>query len=246
MRLPPPPPLTPRRWLWLRMRLLRRRQRAAAARVVARAAVVLMMATVAASDTSAVDVVVAAAAAWDLHGGVPAVILRVLPEAGREAEFAAIRATLAHAQRCRGPDRFPLIVEQALPRHVFLDISYARDSSHRQEDVDSAIHAALGLAGDADHERTGVFGLHARRLGQSEYASRIAGKVQNASGVVWCKVTAMGLFAAGATDPGALALLAAPRPLASILACGGHELLQLDPRHLTLTVVAEPAAGECA
>jgi len=198
------------------------------------------------TETLGLPGVVAATAAWDLHGGVPAVILRVLLEAGREAEFATIRATLAHAQRCRGPDRFPLIVEQGLPRYVFLDISYARDTSYRAEDVTAAIQAALGLTGDALNERTGVFGLHARRLGHPEYASRIAGKVQNAAGVIWCKVTAMGLFAAASTDPDALALPAAPRPFVGILACDAHELLQLDPLHLTLTAVAEPAAGECA
>src|SRR5690606_1354146 len=54
------------------------------------------------TETLSVPGVVTAQAAWDLHGGVPAVILRVLLEAGREAEFDAVRATLAHAQRCRG------------------------------------------------------------------------------------------------------------------------------------------------
>ena len=83
------------------------------------------------TETLALPGVVTATAAWDLHAGVPAVILRVLLEAGREAEFADVRATLAHAQRCRGPDRFALVVEQALARYVFADVSYARDPSHR-------------------------------------------------------------------------------------------------------------------
>ena len=115
--------------------------------------------------------VVAATAAWDLHAGVPAVILRVLLEAGREAEFSDVRATIAHAQRCRGPDRFPIVVEQARMRYVFLDVAYARDPTFRREDVEAAMRAALGLAGDTAHERTGLFGLRARRLGEREYAS---------------------------------------------------------------------------
>src|SRR5262245_13945757 len=41
-------------------------------------------------------------------------------------------ATLAHAQRCHGPDRLPLIVAQALLRYVFVGVSYARDPSYRQ------------------------------------------------------------------------------------------------------------------
>ena len=86
---------------------------------------------------------------------------------------------IAHAQRCRGPDRFPLVVEQALLRYVFLDVSYARDPSYRREDVEAALRAALGLAGDTADERTGLFGLRARRLGEREYASRIEGRLQN-------------------------------------------------------------------
>lgn len=198
------------------------------------------------TETLGVPGVVTAAAAWDLHAGVPAVILRVLLEAGREAEFADVRATLVHAQRCHGPDRFPLVVEQALLRYAFVDVSYARDPSHRQENVEADLHAALGLVGDADRERSGLFGLRARRLGDREYASRIEGRLQNVTGVLWCKVTALGLLAAGITDPDALALPTAPRPMAQVLACSAHELLQLSSQHLTLTSVAEPSAGECA
>ncbi|MCY1276814.1 putative baseplate assembly protein [compost metagenome] len=195
------------------------------------------------SETLAVPGVVRAAAAWDLHESVPAVILRVLLAAGREAEFAAVQATLAHAQRCRGPDRFPLVVQQARPRHVFLDLSYARDPRHRQEDVEAALRTSLGLAAVVADERSGLFGLHARRLGEPEYASRIEGRAQNVAGVLWCRVTAFGLFAPGLDA--AATLPAAPRPLAQVLPCSPHELLQLALPHLTLTPVAEPAAGEC-
>ncbi|MDH4607149.1 hypothetical protein [Pseudomonas sp. BN102] len=197
------------------------------------------------SETLGVPGVVTAAAAWDLHAGVPAVILRVLLAAGREAEFAAVQATLAHAQRCRGPDRFPLVVQQALLRHAFVDISYARDPGFRQEDVEAALRAALGLAGDSASERSGLFGLHGRRLGEPEYASRIEGHLQNVAGVLWCKVSALGLFAAGVANPATLPLPAAPRPAAQVLPCSAHELLQLAAQHLTLTPVSEPSAGEC-
>jgi len=136
-------------------------------------------------------------------------------------------------------------VEQALPRYVFVDVSYARDLSHRQEDVEAGLRAALGLAGDTAAEGSGVFGLRARKLGAGEYASRIEGRLQNAAGVLWCKVTALECFPAGSLDPSALALPAPPRPLSGVIACSPHELLQLDARHLTLTSVAAPAE-ECA
>ena len=189
--------------------------------------------------------VVAATAAWDLHAGVPAVILRVLLEAGREAEFSNVRATIAHAQRCRGPDRFPIVVEQARMRYVFIDVAYARNPTFKREDVEAAMRAALGLAGDTANERTGLFGLRARRLGEREYASTIEGRLQNVAGILWCKVTALGRFAAGVTDVATLLLPPSPRPLHD-LSCSPRELLQIAPAHLTLTSVAEPSAGECA
>ena len=198
------------------------------------------------TETLGVPGVVTASAAWDLHAGVPAVILRVLLEAGREAEFNAVRATLAHAQRCRGPDRFPLVVEQARLRYAFADLSYARDPSYRQEDVEAALRKALGLFGVGVDERSGLFGLRARRLGEPEYASRIEGRLQNVAGVLWCKLTALGLFAPGLVDAATQSLPAAPRPNAAALACSPHELLQLAAQHLTLSAVAEPSAGECA
>lgn len=204
------------------------------------------------TETLAIPGVITATVAWDLYAGVPAVILRVLLDAGREAEFADVRAAILKAQRCHGPDRFPLVVEQALMRYVYLDLTYARDASYRQEDVDAALRAALGLVGDSDHGRTGLFGLYARRLGDPEYASRIEGRIQNVAGVLWCKVSSFGLFPAPAVgdppigDPTTLTLPTAPRPYAAKVECGLQELLQLADVHLTLTGAAEVSAGECA
>jgi hypothetical protein len=198
------------------------------------------------TETLAIPGVVTATASWDLHDGVPAVILRVLLEAGREAEFADVHAVIAHAQRCHGPDRFPVVVEQARIRYAFLDVVYARDPTFKRDDVEAAMRAALGLVGDAAHERTGLFGLRARRLGEREYASSIEGRLQNVTGVLWCRVAALGRFPAGSTDLTPIVLPAPPRPLRSILSCSPRELLQLAPAHLTLISAAEPAAGECA
>lgn len=198
------------------------------------------------TETLSIPGVVTASAAWDLHEGVPAVRLSVLLAAGREAEFAAVRQAVAHAQRCRGPNRHPVIVQQALLRYVFCDVSYARDPSHPFDAVQAALRAALGLAGDAANARRGLFGLHARKLGAREYASRIEGVLQNVAGVLWCKVMALGRFGGGVRDPATLVLPAAPRVRLATLPCAPHELLQLDARHLTLIEAAEPSAGECA
>jgi hypothetical protein len=118
--------------------------------------------------------------------------------------------------------------------------------------VEAALRAALGLAGDSDHEHSGLFGLRARRLGDVEYAGRIEGRLQNVAGVLWCKVSALGLFPAPAVgsppigDPTALVLPSAPRPYQTKLPCSSNELLQLAESHLTLNAAAEASAGECA
>jgi len=170
----------------------------------------------------------------------------VLLRAGREAEFNAVGGAIGHAQRCHGPDRFSLIVQQARLRYVFLDLAYALDPSFVRADVEAALGATLGLTDDTANERSGLFGLHARRLGEPEYGSRIEGRAQAVPGVLWCRITALGSFSAAASDPATLILPPTPRPVAATLACGPLELLQLASSHLTLTPVDEPAAGECA
>jgi hypothetical protein len=129
---------------------------------------------------------------------------------------------------------------------VFLDVVYARNPTFKRDDVETAMRAALGLAGDTAHERTGLFGLRARRIGQQEYSSSIEGRLQNVAGVLWCRTTALGRFPAGVTDVASLGSPAAPRPFVATLPCSTHELLQIAPPHLTLTAAAEPSAGECA
>ena len=109
-----------------------------------------------------------------------------------------------------------------------------------------ALRAALGLTGDGANSRSGLFGLHARRLGAREYASRIEGVLQNVEGVLWCKVVALGRFGSGVHDPATLVLPAPPRIRLATLPCAPHEMLQLDARHLSLLEAAEPSAGECA
>jgi hypothetical protein len=133
-----------------------------------------------------------------------------------------------------------------LLRYAFCDIAFAHDPAIRREEVEAAMRSTLGVVGDVAGERSGLFGLHARRIGAVEYASRIEGRLQQVAGVRWCRVDGLGLFAAGATDPAALALPAAPRVRLGTLPCAPLELLQLAPQHLSLTATADVAAGECA
>lgn len=190
--------------------------------------------------------VTTATAAWGLADGVPTLSLRVLLAAGREAEFETVRATIAQYQRCRGPDRFAVTVQQARLRYVFLDVLYAFDPRLLREDVEVRLRAALGLVDDEANARSGLFGLYRRRLGEKEYASRIAGRLQQVESVSWCKVTALGKLPASVTEPATVDLPAAPRALSAQLSCGANRLLQLHSKHLTLNSGPPAPQEECA
>ena len=188
--------------------------------------------------------VVAVTAAWDLHNAIPSLMLRVLLEGGREGEFAAIQEQIELVRQCRGPSAYPVVVEQARLRYVYLDVEYAFDRTRLQADVEAALRTALGLVGDAAAARTGLFGLYARQLGEREYASRVEGVIQNVPGIEWCRVTAFRRFALG-IDPDETPL-PANRLRRAVVHCPPAQLLQLHDNHLTLTAVAAPITDVCA
>ncbi|HEY8613613.1 MAG TPA: hypothetical protein VIL69_20330 [Roseomonas sp.] len=179
-----------------------------------------------------------ASAVWALEDGMPALILHVLLEAGREAEFSAAGATLRGWGKERGADRFAVAVRQAWLRYAFLDLTYAADPRLRAAEVEAAVRRALGPTDDPAAASSGLFGLRARRLGGKEYASRVEAVVQGVAGILWCRVTGFGLFKPRVTDPLTLPLPIAPRPRAALLSTAADELLQLHPSHLTLTAGA--------
>jgi hypothetical protein len=196
------------------------------------------------TETLGIAGVTKVAAAWALDGGVPAVVLTVLLEAGRESEINAVKHTIAEYQQCRGPNRFPVRVIQGALRYSYLDVQFAFDPRLKREDVEKQIRAALGVGGDEVAERRGLFTLKNRIFGGAEYATRITGYVQNAAGVRWCKVTALGLLPAGG-DPAALTLPPEPKPLNAVVTCGDAEVLQVYPAHLKLTAAAPPPTDPC-
>ncbi len=187
------------------------------------------------SEALATPGVVAAAAAWKIADGNPAIGLRILLEQAQQsdAQFEAVAANLRAADIARGPDRHPIEVTQCEFRYVHLNVSYAFDPILRVEDVETALCAALGLAGDEANARTGLFGVHHRRLGEREYALRIAGALQNVSGIIWCRVVHFGLLDAG-DDPEVLVLPSTHTRAAQVI-CAPTEMLQLHELHLTLT-----------
>ncbi len=199
------------------------------------------------SETLALSGVSKVSAAWELIDNVPAVVLTVLMATGRDEEIEEVRRILNHYNRCRGPRRFPIIVRQGKFQYVYVDAVFALHPAFREEPVKKALKAALGLAGEEGNGvdgANGLFGLRQRRFGQKEYATKIAGAMQNVEGVVWAKVTAFGALGE-ADDPAGLGLPAPPRPLNAIVACDSLHVLGLFAGHLQLSVAAAAVAEEC-
>jgi hypothetical protein len=180
-----------------------------------------------------------AAAAWRLVGNVPAVVLTVLMDTGRDAEIAQVRSFLTTANRRRGPARFPVIVHAGRRVYFYVAAQVALDPALREELVFAEVRRALGVAGlpgsDAD-------GTADRRFGEREYAARIEGLIQNVAGVRWVRVTALMRLgpAAGPTT------LSPPRNLVRRLRlkAGPDEVLALHAQHLILNPVAPPPGEE--
>jgi hypothetical protein len=200
------------------------------------------------TETLAIPGVVRASAAWDLVDNVPAVVITVLMETGRDAEIMQVRQILAAYNRCRGPQRFPIVVYEGHVQYLYLDASLACDPALREALVLQAVKQALGVHGEAGHGTDGEGGLLAvnrRQFGEKEYASRIAGTIQNVAGVLWARVNGLGTLGT-ATDPLTLvaSLPAAPWPLASVVHCDADKILSLHTAHLQLSAVKAPG-GSC-
>jgi hypothetical protein len=198
------------------------------------------------TETLAIAGVAKVAAAWELVDNVPAVVLTVLMQTGRAKEIEQVRSTLNHYNRCRGSQRFPIVVQAGALQFVYLDITVGSDPTFRDDRVKQAIANALGVLEDDDLDKPkGLFSLHQRQFGQKEYTTRIEGIVQNVEGVVWVDVTAFGLMNVDLIDPLKLTFPAEPKPLNTVMACSTDRILSLQKPHLYLNVVATVSKEEC-
>ncbi|OPY51006.1 MAG: hypothetical protein A4E49_02506 [Methanosaeta sp. PtaU1.Bin112] len=133
-----------------------------------------------------------AKARWALNNNVPAVVITVLMESGREKEYEEARGILIQADQDRGAKRFAIIVAPGHRQLVKLDLEVGYDPSYQWQLLQKSIKEALGVSGGEDEGIDGSHGLFAsqnRRFGQLEHATRIKGAVQNIKGVVWVKVS---------------------------------------------------------
>lgn len=200
------------------------------------------------SEALAISGVSKVTASWDLLDNVPSVVLTVLMETGRDEEFGEVQKTLTRYNRCRGMQRFPIDVQPGKRLYVYVDAIYGHHPAFREDVVEKAIKKALGVEGDEgngiDGSR-GLFGIHQRRFGYSEYATRIAGTIQNVEGVMWAEIKALG-FSLGSSDkPSELNLPPEPKPLNSVVSCDNLHILSLFRDHLQISASKVQSTEEC-
>jgi hypothetical protein len=199
------------------------------------------------SEVAAISGVASARAAWQLHNNIPAVVITVLMQTGRAEEREAVANVIRQYNQCRGPNRYPIIVEQGTLQFVRIAVDVAFDPTFREELVTQDIALALGTnSGEtqASDNLRGLFGLKNRRFEQPEYANTIAGVVQSVAGVKWAVVRVFSALPA-ADDPATIILDAGSEVFNESVPAETEEILSLFSAHLTLTTVVEPVKGAC-
>jgi hypothetical protein len=193
------------------------------------------------SEALAISGVTKAAATWALVNNNPEVVITVLMDTGREDEIADVRQTLAAYNQGRGPNRFPISVLKGLRRYVVVQATFGYDATYLEADLKAEIQKVLGVNSgvpNAKDDQSGLFSLRQRRFGQREYATSIAGRIQQVEGVTWAEVTRFSSLGA-LPDPTIFVPPAMPILVFKKVACSPQRVLSLYSGHLQLTGVAE-------
>ncbi len=191
-------------------------------------------------EAAAIPGVASASAAWQLVDNVPAVVVTALMETGRGTEFSAVRETLEAYNRERGSARHAIDVVSGKRLYVAVGVQYVLKPTYRADLVEPLIRLALGQnLGKATREedQTGLFSLRRRRFGGREYASSIAGVVQNVEGVLWAKTVAF-MALNDSDDPDGI-VLPSTSTLDPIVSCDSGHIMSLYEKHLAITAVRE-------
>lgn len=187
---------------------------------------------------------------WAAPAGVPLIRIVVLTDTGTSAATANVQTTLNSYNRCRGPKRFPVLVQQGNLQYLYVSLRVSYDAAYRSEDIKIAVKLALGLSDEEDNgveTETGLFSLKQRYFGQNAHRSQILAAVQQVEGVVWVEIDdaqALDLGFPPETDP---LQLAAPvsASMDKVIACLPTRILALHSTHLNLTLLTDETAGEC-
>jgi hypothetical protein len=199
------------------------------------------------SEALAISGVSKTLATWNLVDSIPVVALTVLMETGRDKEFDEVHKMLTRYNRCRGLQRFPIDVRSGKRLYVYVDAIYGLHPSYREHVVEKAIKESLGVSGDEGDGidgSHGLFGIHQRRFGQNEYATKIEGTIQNVEGVVWAKVKALGSLGEN-DDPSKLDYPPISKDLKDV-SCDNLHILTLYKNHLNLLGSKVVSVKECS
>jgi predicted phage baseplate assembly protein len=192
------------------------------------------------AEAAAIPGVASASAAWQLVDNVPAVVVTVLMETGRSTEIAAVRDTLNSYNTQRGAGRHAIDVVLGKRMYAAVSVEYALKPTYRADLVEPAIRRALGVnyaKATRDEDQTGLFSLRRRRFGGREYASSIAGTVQNVEGVLWARTVAFTALS-DSDDPQTITL-PTTTVLDPIVSCDSGHVLSLYDKHLLLSALKE-------
>jgi predicted phage baseplate assembly protein len=185
---------------------------------------------------------------WTAPNGTPLISIVVLTETGSSAAVDKLQQTLNGYNRCRGPARFPIKVEQGLLQYMYLNARVGYAAAYRQADIEVGVKLALGLVGEESNgieTDQGLFSLALGHFGQSSHRSKILAAIQSVVGVTWVEIDdaqAIDLSDPAETDPIELA-----SPLivstAKAIACSSQRILALHSNHLDLSLVHSSDQG---
>ena len=189
------------------------------------------------SEALSVPGVRKASAIWEVADRVSAITLTVLMSTGNENDMNGL---MQRYEAAMGPNRYTLHVVQGKLQHVYLDAAYSYDPAYKGELVDLAVRKALGVMGEESlgiDGSYGLFGANKREFGQSEYASRVEGIIQNVEGVVWAKVNSFMPIGDSAGN------IPAHPSRSETVACGDSDILALHSDSLSLAGTAASKKG---
>jgi hypothetical protein len=191
--------------------------------------------------------VIKAKSFWKLFDNLPGVLLIILMKSGRENEIQKIKEIISKYNKCRGPQRFPVIVHQGKLKYLYLDVTVSFNPSFKKDEVINDIKEAVGVNGDEKSGidgSNGLFGLKKRSFGQNEYSTNVEAVIQEVKGVNWVKVTAMDLLS-GEDNPEDIFYPPSTKEFYPIIRCDNENILSLYKKHFVIKEASGDSKEEC-
>ncbi len=188
------------------------------------------------SEAMAIAGVLKVSARCVLYHGAPSIVMTVLMEQGRSAEFRSVKEKIQKVNQSKGSLRHSIQLVEASFKYVYLDITIFIGSKYRQDLVEPELVKSLGASVILEKtgivENPGLFSLQRRNLGQSEYLNNVAAVMQNIEAVEWVEVNCFG--ALRETDPEDLLTARNGGEKLDKIFCNNKTLLILHKEHLKI------------